>query len=62
LQIWRDQTLLDELAAFEYEILPSGRVRYSAPDGMHDDCVIALALAFWNLKNGATQMPNIGWL
>ena len=52
LQIWDDRALLDELAAFEYEILPSGRVRYTAPSGLHDDMVIALALAFWNLKNG----------
>ena len=34
----------NELEVFEYEYRPSG-VRYTAPDGMHDDCVDALALA-----------------
>ena len=32
-----------ELEAFEYEYTRTG-VRYSAPDGLHDDCVCALAL------------------
>jgi hypothetical protein len=33
-----------ELEVFEYEFTPTG-VRYCAPEGMHDDCVVALALA-----------------
>lgn len=33
-----------ELEIFEYTFTPTG-VRYSAPQGFHDDCVIALALA-----------------
>lgn len=37
--------LVDELMAYEYVYLPSGVVRYSAPEGQHDDLVIALALA-----------------
>lgn len=37
--------LINELMAFTYENLPSGRVRYSAPEGHHDDGVISLALA-----------------
>ena len=39
-----DQVLIDELEAYEYEILPSGRLSYGAPEGKHDDTVIALAL------------------
>src|SRR5947209_10841728 len=34
-----------ELQAFEYEVLPSKKVRMQAPEGMHDDCVMGLALA-----------------
>lgn len=34
----------DELEIFEYIYTPTG-VRYSAPQGFHDDCVCALALA-----------------
>ena len=36
--------LADELRAFEYHHYRTG-VRYSAPEGEHDDCVCALALA-----------------
>ncbi len=39
-----------ELEAFAYELTPSGNITYSAPEGFHDDCVIALALAAWQLK------------
>ena len=38
--------LLQELDAFQQEQLPSGRMRYEAPQGAHDDEVIALALAY----------------
>lgn len=41
-------TLRNELEAFEYEYHKTG-VRYSAPTGLHDDCVCALALA-WRHK------------
>lgn len=36
---------LAELDAYEQERLPSGRWRFSAPEGLHDDTVISLALA-----------------
>jgi hypothetical protein len=36
--------LVDELHTFEYVHSRTG-VSYSAPEGMHDDCVCALALA-----------------
>jgi phage FluMu gp28-like protein len=39
----------NEIDIFEYTIGQSGTVHYSAPDGYHDDCVIALALANWAL-------------
>ncbi len=39
--------LLHELHAFRYEMLRAGAIRYSAPEGMHDDCVMSLALAAW---------------
>jgi hypothetical protein len=42
--------LIDELEAYEYEILTSGSFRYSAPPGLHDDAVTALALANWNFE------------
>lgn len=39
-----DGVIVLELEAFEYQYVARG-VRYSAPDGYHDDCVVALALA-----------------
>ena len=36
-----------ELMAYQYEVTPSRNIRMNAPQGMHDDCVIGLALAMW---------------
>ena len=50
--------LLDELLSFEYVYTRTG-VQYSAPSGLHDDGVCALALAVYHLN----QSPSIGvWL
>lgn len=46
LKIIPDKVLISELLAFEAERLPSGMLRYGAPAGMHDDCVMSLALAW----------------
>jgi len=42
-----DSVLMGELQAYAAERLPSGMLRYSAPEGSHDDCVMALALAWY---------------
>ena len=39
-----DGAIVQELEAFEYVYSRTG-VKYSAPEGMHDDCVMGLALA-----------------
>jgi hypothetical protein len=46
--------IVDELDIFEYQFTANG-VRYSAPSGFHDDCVMALALAWqnFNYKRGS---------
>lgn len=46
---------IEELEAFEYSVTDQGNVRTGAPGGMHDDCVIALALAAWPLGPGQPQ-------
>jgi hypothetical protein len=38
--------LIGELQAFEAKPLPSGLMRYAAPEGLHDDTVITLALCW----------------
>lgn len=41
-----DPVLIGELQAFEGKPTPSGMIRYSAPEGMHDDTVMSLAIAW----------------
>jgi hypothetical protein len=41
-----DPVTVGELQAYEMDRLPSGMVRYSAPEGMHDDTVMSLALGW----------------
>ncbi len=53
LHIAHEPTLIGELHAFtllnERESGPAQRSKMGAPSGMHDDCVMALALAWWGL-------------
>jgi hypothetical protein len=42
--------LIDEVEAFEFSVTDSGTVRTGSPSGMHDDTVIALALAAWQVQ------------
>jgi len=51
--------LTAELRAFTMERLPSGNFRYAAPSGMHDDCVMALALAWYARRSAA---PIAQWV
>lgn len=51
-----DDTLLAELAAYRAERLPGGGYRYGAPPGQHDDCVIALALAWHGARFSGAQV------
>lgn len=46
LALLEDQVQISELLAYEATKLPSGMLRYGAPPGQHDDCVIALSLAW----------------
>jgi len=40
-----DGPIVYELELFEYAVSPQGNIKYAAPQGYHDDCVDALALA-----------------
>lgn len=59
LGILRDRVLLDELAAYTLERLRSGGYRYGAPPGQHDDCVIALALAWYGAQNSGARFDFV---
>ncbi len=43
--------LVNELKIFGFNITPTGTITYGAPAGHHDDCVIALALAWHGMKS-----------
>lgn len=46
-----------ELEAYEYQPTATGRVGYGAPEGMHDDCVTALALAAMARDQASLTIP-----
>ena len=54
-----DGFIKDELSNFEYEYTKTG-VKYTAPNGLHDDCVCALALA-WDLHKSAVTSGIYSW-
>ena len=54
------KVLINELMSYQYEITRAGNMKYNAPSSMHDDCVIALALAAWGAKHKQTPMAR--WL
>ena len=55
IRIPNDAALIGELQAFEAVKTPSGMMRYSAPEGLHDDMVMALAFAWAGLVAGVPQ-------
>jgi len=53
ISIFDDPILVSEMKAYEYTFNPRTRnVSMNAPEGMHDDTVIALGLAAWPLRTG----------
>lgn len=59
LKIINDPVLVGELLAYEMERLPGGLIRYGAPAGMHDDTVMALALAWAGVGQRVEYAPSI---
>jgi hypothetical protein len=57
LAIMDEPVLVSELLAYERTFTPAGNSKYGAPEGMHDDTVMALALA-WNasLRGGFSML------
>ena len=45
------KAIADQLATFEYKVNGTGVVSYRCPEHLHDDRVMALALALWQQKN-----------
>lgn len=53
--------IVEELKLFGYEATRTGVV-YSAPTGMHDDCVCALALAVHHWQHSHVHAPEARWI
>jgi hypothetical protein len=51
LKIVNSPVMVGELLSFEAKRSPSGNYQYSAPDGMHDDCVMSLAIGWDAVSN-----------
>lgn len=56
IRLLNDEILIHELSAYEVERLVSGGYRYSAPSGIHDDTVIATALAWYGVQFGGLRV------
>jgi hypothetical protein len=55
--LWK--TLKHELEAFQSTLLPGGTIRYSHPDGGHDDCVIAMCLCQDAAIRGTSRLAEM---
>lgn len=55
IRIPNHDTLIRELLDYTQDRLPSGSLRYGAPSGVHDDCVMALAIAWHGV--GYSMIP-----
>ena len=50
LELLPDEVQKTEMLAYEYSVTKGGTVTMNAPEGMHDDTVIALGLAAWEFR------------
>jgi hypothetical protein len=55
IRILNDPVLVSELVAYQAERLRSCQLRYGAPGGLHDDTVMALAMA-WSAVSGQRRL------
>lgn len=54
-----EETLINELQSFRYEISERGRTKIKVPDGVHDDTVMSLALAVWNIPQNPRPIYSV---
>ena len=58
IRVLDEPVLIGELLSFESKRNASGSFSYSAPDGMHDDCVMSLAIAW----HGVSDRGVVLWM
>ena len=49
IKIPNDEVLIDELKSMTYELTEQGSTKITVPDGKHDDRIMSLALAVWDI-------------
>lgn len=49
IKVPNDQLMIDELKSMQYELVGQ-KVKMRVPEGLHDDCVMSLALSVWGLS------------
>lgn len=54
------RVIRDELEAYTFTVLPSQSIRYHAPPGLHDDVVMALALANYGRRKRRSFVAFVG--
>lgn len=52
IQLIDDNKLMLQMMGYMVQQTPTGKITYNGSIGIHDDCVIALALSLWALKKG----------
>jgi hypothetical protein len=57
IRILNDPVLIGELQAYEMTKTPTGLRKFGAPEGMHDDCVMSLALAWQGVAHAPQPLP-----
>lgn len=55
IRIVKHSILITELQSYMATQLPSGLVKYGAPSGLHDDCVMSCALAWYGGATGGME-------
>lgn len=60
IKIPNDPILIAELKSMQYQLSPAGNLTMQVPDGLHDDCIMSLALAVWDIPQNPirTNMFN----
>ena len=58
IKIPNDPILIAELKSFEYDISDNGKIGARCDDALHDDCVMSLALAVWDIPAEPKPIPN----
>jgi len=58
IRVLDEPVLVGELLSFESKRNASGSFSYSAPNGMHDDCVMSLAIAWDGIRERVSVIKN----